>query len=378
MKQKAAWITGTGLVTVALIFAFRLLFPAPEPLTTIMAPPPGQAKMPPEEKRWDGKVNIGYFHGGRTIILYRTQIFREFEKAGVEVELMTRFLRSKNYFPMPDLTVEKKITNVGKATGDELIRLVTARTFQGATVGETAFLKAIKDGAPIVAVAELGHDVKDGAGHALVLRNGVLIKGADSLKGLRFGARRSAGGDEVVLREFIAQHGLDPDRDVKLISNIKDDVFGLMLARGELDGAYGHVLSVKKWLEKFKYPVHIHRPLDWINPEMSMSVLVFHRDFVKEHPTTVQKIVLAYMRRSRAEFAMPTAEKKREGKKGLQIEVDFNGLNLPEHRRIPEVQTDLLAEWQKLLVKHRVLDRKLEIAPYVDNSFVRQAAEELY
>ncbi len=378
MKQKALLVVVATSLTVAMIFALRLLFPAPVPVTTIMAPPPGQAIMPPDEKRWDGKVNIGYFHGGRTIILYRTKIFREFEKTGVDVELMTRYLRSKNYFPMPDLTVDRKTSNVGKATGDELVRMVTQRTFQGATVGETAFIRAVKDGAPIVAVAELGHDVKDGAGHALVARNGVKIDGRESLRGLRFGARRSAGGDEVVLREFISQHGLDPDRDVKLISNIKDDVFGSMLARGELDAVYGHALSIMKWIDKYKYPVHIHRPLDWINPEMSMSVLIFHRDFVKDHPTTVQKIVLAYMRRSRAEFAMPTAERTREGAKGLQIEIDFDGLNLPEHRRVPEVQTELLNDWQKLLVKHRVLDREVDITSYVDNSFVRHAAEELY
>lgn len=378
MKSKILGLGATVFLTLLTVLVLRHIFPPPEPITTILPPPPGQAKIPPGEKRWDGKVNIGYFHGGRTIILYRTKIFREFEKAGLDVELMTRFLRSKNYFPMPDLTVEKKISNVGKATGDELIRMVVNGTFQGATVGETAFLRAVREGAPIVAVAELGHDVKDGAGHALVLRKGVTLKGSDSLRGLRFGARRSAGGDEVVLREFITQHGLDPDKDVKLISNINDDVFGSMLAKGQLDGAYGHALSIKKWLTKHKYPIYIHRPLDWIDPEMSMSVLIFHKDFVAEHPTTVQKIVLAYMRRSRTEFAMPTAERKLAGKKGLQIEMDFEGLNLPEHRRIPEVQTELLNEWQKILRKHKVLDRPLDLEPFVDNSFVKTAAEELY
>lgn len=378
MKTKLLGFAAAVALTVLMVLAFRQVFPPPEPITTILPPPPGQAKIPPGEKRWDGKIQIGYFHGGRTIILYRTKIFREFEKAGIDVELMTRFLRSKNYFPMPDLTVEKKISNVGKATGDELIRMVVNGTFQGATVGETAFLRAVREGAPIVAVAELGHDVKDGAGHALVLRKGVTLKGPESMRGLRFGARRSAGGDEVVLREFITQHGLNPDKDVKLISNISDDVFGFMLARGELDGAYGHALSIKKWLEKHKFPVYIHRPLDWINPEMSMSVLVFHKDFVAEHPTTVQKVVLSYMRRSRTEFAMPTAHRKRAGKKGLQIEMDFEGLNLPEHRRIPEVQTALLNEWQTILRKHGVLDQTLDISPFIDNSFVQNAAKELY
>ncbi len=369
MIKMAGWTLLAAALTLGMIFAIRQINSPPELEQRVQAP---------LDDRWDQKLKLGYFHGGRTIILYRTKIFREFEKAGVDVELMTRFLASKNYFPMPDLTVERKTGNLGKATGDELVRKVIDGTFHGATVGETAFIRAVREKAPIVAVAELGHDLKDGAGHAMVLHRNFKIDGPESLRGRRFGARRSSGGDEVVLREFIAQHGLDPDKDVKLIRNIPDDVFGKMFQRGELDGGYGHALATKKWVEKYKYPVYIHSPLNWINPEMSLSVLIFHKDFVEKHPTVVQKVVLAYMRRVRIEFAMPNAEKTKENVKGLQINIDFEGLNLPEHRQVPEVQVDLLNQWQKLLVKHKFLDEEVDIMPFVDNSFVRKAAEELY
>lgn len=365
-------------VTVAMIFGLRKLNPR-NSHSRLNGPHAGSfPTVLNGDEKWLGKMRIGYFHGGRTIILYRTWVFREFERAGLDVELMTRFLAYGNYFPMPDLTVEDKLPNLGKATGDELARKVANGTFHGATLGETAFVRAVRDGLPIVAVAELGHDIKGGAGRAMVLHSKIKFNGPDSLRGLRFGSRRSAGGDEVVLREFLTQHGLDPDKDVKLVPGINDDVFGEMFQRGELDGAYGHAMSIVKWIEKYKYPVKIHRQLDWINPEMSLSVLVFHKDFVKKHPAAVQKAVLAYMRRARTEFAMPTAQKTARAKKGLQINIDFEGLNLPEHRQIPEVQTGLLNDWQKLLVKHKMLDREVDLAPHVDNSFVKRAAEELY
>lgn len=375
LKRAITAAAAAATITVALVVTFRITFaPAPESQIVI-----GDAVKPVTERaRWPEKVRIGYFHGGRTIIFYRTQIFREFERSGVDVELMTRNLKNHYYFPMPDLTIDRKVSNLGKTSGSELAKLVANGTFQGATIGETAFIQAVRSGLPLVAVAELGHDVRDGAGHALVLRKGVKINGRDSLRGLRLGSRRSAGGDEVVLREFVSHMGLNPDRDVKIIPNINDDVFGEMITRGQLDGAYGHLLAIQKWMEKKDVPVYIHRQLDWIDPEMSLSVLVFHKDFVEKYPGSVQRIVTAYVRRVRMEWAMPVSEKRVEGQKGVQIEMDFNGLNLPEHRQVPMVQIQLLNEWQKLLVKHGALDRTVDLKTYVDNSFVERAGEELY
>ncbi|MGE4132112.1 MAG: ABC transporter substrate-binding protein [Bdellovibrionales bacterium] len=325
-------------------------------------------------------VLIGYFHGGRTIIIYRTKIFDEFKKENLDVEFVTKKLGEDHFTVMPNILnlPPGNHKNLGKATGDELVALVESGELDGATIGETAFINAIRNGHDsIVAVAELGHDVKRGAGHALVLHKDIKVKGPNSLRGLKFGARRSSGGDEVVLREFLVQNGLDPDRDVKIVSDVQDDVFGPMIASRELDGGYGHVLAVEKWIRKYKYPIYIYRPLDWINPELSHSLLVFSRKYIEENRDKVQRIVRAYMRRTRHETTIPHEEKTEPKVKGLQIALDFEGLNLPEHRLIPKVQVKLLNEWQELLIKHKHLDRKVDLTANIDSSFVESAAREL-
>lgn len=329
--------------------------------------------------RKDGRILIGYFHGGRTVMLYRTQVYGEFEKEDIKVGLVTKRLRGHNYFLMPNFLSDasSRGRNLGKATGEELVNLVESGELDGATVGETAFIRAVEDGHPIVAVAELGHDVKDGAGHAIVLHKDVKLTGPESFKNLKFGARRSAGGDEIVLREFLRQSGVDPDRDVSIVKNIQDDVFGEMLAKRQIDGAYGHVLSIRKWIQKYKYPIYIHRPLDWLNAEMSNSVLVFSKKFVDENPEKVQKIVTAYIRQIRKEKAMPEEQRKKEDVKGLEIAIDFEGLNVPDYRSTPYVQTELLNQWQDIMVKHDGLDRKVDLTKFIDHRFVENAEKEL-
>lgn len=328
--------------------------------------------------RRDGRILIGYFHGGRTVMLYRTQVYKEFENEGVNVGLVTKRLRQHNYFLMPNMLDDRNLhkKNLGKATGEELVNLVDAGQLEGATIGETAFIRAVAEGHPIVAVAELGHDVKDGAGHAIVLHKDIKVQGPESLRGLKFGARRSAGGDEVMLREFLRQQGLQPGRDVRIIPDIQDDVFGEMLAARQIDGAYGHVLSIRKWIQKYKFPVYIHRPLNWVNPELSNSVLVFSKKFVAENPEQVQKIVNAYVRQIRKESRLPESVRKERDLKGLEIAIDFEGLNVPEYRLTPFVQTDLLNEWQDFLVTHEALPKKVDLTDFIDHSFVQKADRE--
>jgi ABC-type nitrate/sulfonate/bicarbonate transport system substrate-binding protein len=338
---------------------------------------------PPEVEnkfvRKNGTISIGYFHGGRTMLLYRTLHFKEFEREAVNIELITKYLNGTDYFPMFLVNATKKpIKTLGKVTGDELAEKLGAGEFDGATLGETAYLKAVASGMPIVAVAELGHDVKDKAGHALMLHNDVKIKGPESFKGLTFGARRSSGGDVIVIKEFIRKQGLDPDRDVKIIENINDEVFWSMLGNHEIDGCYGHGMGVRKSISKLHLPVYIYRPLDWVNPEISHSVLVFSKAFLDSHRPEVKKIVRAYMRRIKIESEMSEEERKKPAEKGLEISFEFEGLSLPEYRKIPLVQENLLTEWKQILLRNKVISKDINLPDYIDNSFVREVSGEIY
>lgn len=327
------------------------------------------------------ETRIGYFHGGRTAMFYRTSVNGWFEKLGVPVSLLTKSLHGTGIYEMPNFIREKtaaKESNMGKATGTELVSLILSGEVHGATIGETAFVMMLENGAPIVAVAELGHDVKERAGHALVLRSTIKITGPQSFRGLRLGARRSAGGDEVVLKEFISQQGLDPGRDVEIVSNVPDDKMGKLIDRGHLDGAYAHLRALRNWITRKDHRIYVYRPLDWINPEMSQSLLVFDKAFLEKHRDRVQKIVFAYMSQIKAEQGLGEAEKMQRNKKGLEISTDFGGLDFPQTKDVPFIRADLLNDWQKLLLKHGAIQKAVDIEGAIDNSFVAAAEKEIY
>ncbi|MGZ3790473.1 MAG: ABC transporter substrate-binding protein, partial [Bacteriovorax sp.] len=308
-----------------------------------------------------------------------TFAFKGFEQEGISVDLMTKNLGEIAYCPAPNFlnpNERKKLKQFGKATGTELINLVTNGQADGATIGETAFIYAVEQGLPILAVAQLGHDIKGHAGHAIVVRNNINLTGPESFKGLRFGARRSAGGDEVMIKEFLVHSGVNP-KDVKIIRNISDDKIAPMLKSNELDIAYAHLAALRKWIERDKYPIKIFKALDWVDPELSQSLLIFSKKFYNDNPDKVKKILAAYMKRIDAESKLETGKKSESNIKGLQIELSYEGLSNPRFEKVPVVRQDLLDEWQALLVKHGALQKKADLSNFIDNSMVLSLSKEL-
>ena len=323
-------------------------------------------------------VRIGYFHGGRTAVFYRTWVYGQFARDGVDMELVTRNKGRRRYGPMLDLTapanrrirLDAGLTGIGKATGRELLQLLVDGRIDGATIGETAFILAAAKGLPIVAVTELGHDAEKNPAHALVLRRGIVLDGPDSLRGLRLAARRSSGGDAIVLQEYMSQVGLDPTRDVIIRSDVSEENMTRMIARGEIDGAYAHLNAVRDWIQDRRYPVYIARRLDWINPEMSQGLLVFSRKYIKQNGPIVRKIIAAYMKRIATENEMSSIERRRSDARGLQIEIDYQGMHYPQCDRMPRVRSGLLYQWERLMIKHGALNRRVDLAPYIDGTYL--------
>lgn len=114
------------------------------------------------------------------------------------------------------------------------------------------------------------------------------------------------------------------------------------------------------------------RPLDWVDPEHSKSLLVFDRRFARERPEAVRSVVEAIMERTSKEHGMPS-ERRRERSpfKGPEIETRFLGsMTFPVFRRIPRVDVGQIRRWQELLRRHGEIDGLAAIEDYVDNGFV--------
>lgn len=324
-------------------------------------------------------VRIGYFHGGRTMLLYRSYINNEFEKEGTPVKLLTKDLNQQDYYVLSQNYEDIKTkTQIGKARGGELIDEVINGNTDGTTPGESSFIKAVSQGAPIVAVAMLGHDTKDAPGHAIIFGKNVSIKSPLDIKGKVLSSRRAGDGDRVLLEEFLNKEGVDP-RDVTIIDQVPDDEINEGIISGRFDGGYYHLMSVEKLVSKNH--AYVYRKLDWVNPELSQALLVFKKDFVQKHPDQVKNIIRAYMKRIKYEHSLPEEERLKDPGEnylyGLQMAKAFQGMNLPQYDFPPLVREDLLNELQDLLIKHGALDRKVDLSGFIDNRFVEEVYKEL-
>lgn len=323
-------------------------------------------------------VRIGYFQGGRTGAFYRAYLNGLYEKEKVQVRLISKSLNSDKTYDVPQSTAtfsKPMLKSFGKISGVRLIDDILAGKMDAALVGESSFLSAANEGKEIVAIALLGHDEKEHPGHAIVFRKGLEIRSPKDIKGLTLASRRAGPGDEVFLREFLVQEGLEPDKEVKIIPNTPDDLMEKWLKRGEIDGGFFHLFSLRRVVRHHRG--YVYRPLNWVNAEMSQALLVFSKSFVQKHPDLVLRLVRAYMAEISHEKALPLAERRKLEIRGLQIEEDFQGMSLPQFDLPPLVRQDLLDDMQRLLVKHGRLPRAVRLDPYIDNSFVRQAAKDL-
>lgn len=329
------------------------------------------------------RVGVAYFLGGRTAILYRPYLDKKFQSTGVKVELYSKslydrkgkgFLTHRDYYRIPE---EHVFTDTQfKATGIELIELMLSGSNIGASIGETAFIQGITKKVPMVAVAELGFDAKETPGHAMVLCGNHPYNKAEDLKGLKFGSRRSAGGDELFMREFFSSIGLDPNKDVQVFGNMADDKLGKKIQTGELDGMYAHLMSIPEM------PKHcrVIRKLDWINPEVSSALLVFPKDWLAKNRENVKKMLKVMVEQIAYEHKMSKDERRKKewkNQKGIEIEMDTEDMQLPKVRDLPTVRIDMLNSICDLLRKHKVSEPPKDISPYVDNSLLEEIGKEL-
>lgn len=329
-------------------------------------------------------VQIGYFHGGRTVLFYRAYLSDYFEKEGVNIKLLTKELRGKEMRVVANNSDNiSKLSYYGKVTGEELIDEIIKGNIDGATVGESSFIAAAVKGAPIVAVALLGHDLKEKPGHAIIFSRDIIIKKPADIKGKVLVSRRGGPGERIFLLEFLRNTGLK-ESDVKIIDNIPEDELGDKLRNKEIDGGYYHLSALMR--EVSNGQAYVYRKLNWVNPELSHALLVFRKDFVEAKPEIIEKIVKAYSARIRFERSL-SREERSESVKSLQkgkffqntyrMSNDFQGMDFPEYEFPPLVSLPLLRRMQALMSQYKIIDKKVDLKQFVDNSFVKKAYEEI-
>ncbi len=323
-------------------------------------------------------ISIAYFLGGRTSLLYRAYAENEFDTDNISVQFITHSLRdNSNYYILSKQydSIENK-ENAAKATGEELLKKMNDGEAEGSTPGESSFIKGIIQGIDMVAVAELGHDAKDLPGHAIIFRTGVTIKKPEDIKGKTLVTRRSGPGDAIFLREFLNSIGIQ-EKDVTINDQVDDDEYRNQIISGEADGGYFHLTQFYDMVDNGQ--AYIYHRLDWVNPELSHALLVFRRDFIKDHPEIVEHIVRTYMKRIRFEQNITKENNPaisiKETRSNIQLGEKY-GMNTPHYDLYPTVSIDLLNEMQDLMFKYHSIDKKADLRQYIDNSFVEKIYNE--
>lgn len=326
------------------------------------------------------KFKLGYFHGGRTAAIYRAQLFGFMSVEGVDVDFYSKNLNDSNYFVMPkshEELVKTKFT--GKVTGDELLEQLIKGKVDAATIGETSFVKAVEKGLPIVAIAELGFDSRSNPGHAVGISSKLFKSGPPSLNKVKWASRRSSGGDDIFLDEYLLSNNLEPKKmDIKYGLSETEIIQGI--SDGTVTGSYFHLHQLKKLVLSGK--VKIHQTLDWLNPEYSQALLVVRKKDIKEKKELLVKFLSGYLRRNNFELKLGKQSRLYVDpdfsyNKGLNIDLDFKGLNYPQFRRTPFVRTDLLTEWMQLMYKHKLIQKAVNLSHSVDRSLMDAARSKL-
>ena len=329
-------------------------------------------------------IKMAVYFGGKSYLLYRTYVSGMFEKEGLNVDFLTQYMNGDKTFILIPKDAEdmhqikfkgSKNTYFGKVRGEVIVKAIEDEVVVGGTVGEFSFMEAVSKGSPIVAVAMLGRSLRDEPDKAIILHKEVKINTPSDFRGKTLVSRRAGASDFVFLREFIESLGLVPDKDVTIIDQVSEDVMPDLLLRRKVDGGLYHIKAASRLLRKNK-PVYLYRKMDWMNAEISHSLLVFHRDFVEKSPEVIKKFVKAYMKRIRFEHQLSYQEQSTRDFVGLRMVYPYNGLNYPQTDDPPLVRVDLLKEVQRLALKYGLVTKKIDLKKVIDNEFIEEVLDE--
>lgn len=105
-------------------------------------------------------LRIGYFYGGRTMLLYRALIHDYFDTEKINAIFYTKKLHSTIWKTFDRKSGESAMAMhlSGKAKGTDLNEIMYSGKTDMAFIGEAAFIRACALGEPIMAIAQLGAD----------------------------------------------------------------------------------------------------------------------------------------------------------------------------------------------------------------------------
>lgn len=308
------------------------------------------------------EIKLAVVLGKKTGIFYRAYLGKYFETEKIKVGVYAKNKKG-------ELSLVGGNFNFGGMTGGDVLKeVVDKRVDGGLTWGESLILAASRD-FPVVAVA--GSCQGRDQSRKIVLRSDIKINSSSEMKGLTFLSQAGGLEEAIYLKEFLKKEGLDPSVDVKIIEQVPLDESVDWLKEKKVDGGIFRSMDAENIVRDGAG--YIYNALDWVDARLFSPVLIFHKDFVKNHADDVKKIVAAYGKRIQFERGKPD-DQKRLSEAGAELVIGdwVERGNMFECEYPPIVNTEALDKTKDLLMKYDLdlSGRSLELENYIDNSFV--------
>jgi len=183
-----------------------------------------------------------------------------------------------------------KVTDYVFPTGAPEMQAMLAGDIDVAYVGAAPVLSAASTGLDAKIVAAVNTEGSD-----LVLRTGLNYTGPSSLKGLKIATFQAGTIQDTILRNWLKENGIDPEKDVAIVGMGPGDAVTAITA-GQVDAVFLPHPSPSIIAANGKGKVVVQS--GEMYPNHTCCVLVVSGKLIREHPEIVEQIVKTHIRAS--------------------------------------------------------------------------------
>jgi NitT/TauT family transport system substrate-binding protein len=262
----------------------------------------------------------------------------------------------------------ENVTDFVFPTGAPEMQAMLAGDLDVAYVGAAPVLSAVSTGLDAKIVAGVNTQGSD-----LVLRTGLSYTGPQSLKGLKIATFQAGTIQDTILRDWLKQNNIDPEKDVEIVGMGPGDAVTAITA-GKVDAVFLPHPSPSIIAANGKGSIIVHS--GEMYPNHTCCVLVVSGKLIREHPDIVEQIVKTHIRASEfasnnldetaAIYAKKTNAKVEDVKASLK---DWDGTFITD----PNVIIDPVMDYAQIQYELGYIKKPLSQSDLFDLSFYKTA-----
>ena len=204
----------------------------------------------------------------------------------------------------PDVTIDAKTFNAGPSEIEALFAGEIDLGYIGPNPAVNGYVQSQGEALRVIAGATTG-------GAALVVRPEAGIDSPADLSGKRIASPQLGNTQDVALRAYIVQSGLETAENggtVEVIPIANPDILDLF-RRGEIDGAWVPEPWAARLIVEGGGQLFIDERTLWPNGDFTTAVVIVRTEFLEQNPEIVQRWLEAHIRITQWEAAHPDEAK---------------------------------------------------------------------